>query len=90
MCLLMSEKSLERKLMLRALCHVIDLTQLAKGMLPISCSFHSNLKSKLLCLMLPFIGAVGKLQCLPTKDTKQNKPMPLVLSAVFSTNVSST
>lgn len=53
----MSEESLERKLILRVLCHSIALTQLAKGMLPF-CSFHSNLKSKLLYLrkhMLPLM-----------------------------------
>lgn len=66
MCLVMSKKSLERKLMPRALCHVIALTQLAKGMFAIACSFHSNLKTKLLYPMLPFMDALyWRRQCLP-------------------------
>lgn len=74
-----------------ALCHVIALTQLANGMFPISHSFHSNLKNMLLYSMLPLTGAFyWRLQCLPTKDKKQNKLMPSDFSAVFFPNLSST
>lgn len=47
MCLQMTEKSLERKLIWRALCHTVALTQPAKGMFPISCSFHGSIESTL-------------------------------------------
>lgn len=60
-----SEKSLEGKLMWRDLCHIVALTQLAKGMFPISCWFHSSLKST---ICWPLMDALyWRRRCSPTR-----------------------
>lgn len=67
MCSLTSEKSLEGKLMLRALCHVTALTQPAKGTFPNSCSFHSNLKERCSTHCCPACLPLWEIQPLPPR-----------------------